>query len=226
MNLHNTELFSFPKIFTEKITLKCSFLNAFWNRRQANNCLPKSSLNNQSTNYQIIWKMNLQFKMKLVTFRAFQLHYTYILKNLHILKKNAVIFWPIRYYKFQIAGQKSLCLRHCLATRTERSVGRDYRASSSREHANTQAERSALRGTPDDTWEWPFAQSYDSWSRHSLRFASQSCPLFLGSLWPRCWIDTPRFVPAGRDSNRETLCHSTEISRQRVERIVWKQRLC
>lgn len=88
--------------------------------------------------------------------------------------------------KGKVVLTKRLCLRHCLITRIERSVGRDYRASISREHANTQGRRSVLQGTQDDTWEWPLAQSYDFWSRHSLRFASaswsQSCPLYPGFL--------------------------------------------
>lgn len=89
-------------------------------------------------------------------------------------------------WKSKVVSTKRLSLRHCLITRIERSVGRDYRASISREHANTQGRRSVLQGTQDDTWEWPLAQSYDFCSRHSLRFASaswtQSCPLYPGFL--------------------------------------------
>ena len=107
--------------------------------------------------------------MKLITLHI----YVHLLKE----KKNAIIITSNCPAKIIISNVSAYATVWRRAQRgwqteiTERVV-----------RVNTQAERSVLRGTPDDTWEWPFAQSYGSWSRHSLRFASQSCPLFLGSL--------------------------------------------
>lgn len=87
--------------------------------------------------------------------------------------------------------RNSPCLRHCSATRR----------GGTREHAAQTIGSLSPRGRGWDVGvaAWPLAQSYDSRPRHPLlvfRFTLVCVHSFL-PLWPRCWMDTPRFVYRG-----------------------------